>query len=268
MTAWKQVLHENFPEPDDLAMVPTEHNCSFAENFHCALELFIKKVLHEEKPQYCQYIYMMPGSNYNVKKKLATSPIKHPHQWEEMLHVSGLLPAGNIKTPGASLHVEWFYMIFHKSDRAEYVQSGQKLHDETLQTLAEYFQSIHKFCKNDRSLQHHQIKKIRAEAKRERCQELEEQCTRKLCHLADQHRSHRLHAQCNDSYHCQSCGFRKFPKLCDGGRCNDDKQDDKKDPPQRADKDFKPCHVHGKKCSTLVQRVPCQSAQPENILLP
>ena len=42
-TAWKQVLQENFPEPDDTAMVPAEHNCSLPENFHCALELFIKK---------------------------------------------------------------------------------------------------------------------------------------------------------------------------------------------------------------------------------
>jgi hypothetical protein len=44
-TAWKQVLHENFPERDDLAMVPAEHNHSLAENFHRALELFIKKTL-------------------------------------------------------------------------------------------------------------------------------------------------------------------------------------------------------------------------------
>jgi hypothetical protein len=43
-TAWKQVLHENFVEPDDPGMVPAEHNCSLAENFHPALELFIKKL--------------------------------------------------------------------------------------------------------------------------------------------------------------------------------------------------------------------------------
>ncbi len=33
-------------------------------------------------------------------------------------------------------------MSFHCSDRAEYVRSGRKLNDETLQTLAEYFKSI------------------------------------------------------------------------------------------------------------------------------
>jgi hypothetical protein len=78
-TAWKQGLHENFPEPDDPAMVPAEHNHSLAENFHRALELFIKKTLHKEKPWDCKYIYMMPGGNYKVKKKLVTSPIEHLH---------------------------------------------------------------------------------------------------------------------------------------------------------------------------------------------
>ncbi len=76
-TAWKQILHENFPEPDNLAMVPTEHNRSLAENFHHAFDLFIKKALHKEKPWDCQYIYMMPGGNYNIKKKLVASPIEH-----------------------------------------------------------------------------------------------------------------------------------------------------------------------------------------------
>jgi hypothetical protein len=77
--AWKQVLHENFLEPDDSAMVPAEHNCSLGENFHCALEFFIKKALHKEKPQDRQYIYIMPGGNYNVKKKLVMSPIEYLH---------------------------------------------------------------------------------------------------------------------------------------------------------------------------------------------
>ncbi len=79
MTAWKQVLHENFPKLDNPAIVPTEHDCSLAENFHPALELFIKKALHKEKPWDCKYIYRMPGSNYNAKKKLVTSPIKYLH---------------------------------------------------------------------------------------------------------------------------------------------------------------------------------------------
>jgi hypothetical protein len=38
-----------------------------------------------------------------------------------MMGVAGLLPKGNILTPNEQLQVEWFYMTFHKSDRAEYV---------------------------------------------------------------------------------------------------------------------------------------------------
>ncbi len=60
-----------------------------------------------------------------------------------MLRVSSLLPTGNTETPGASLQVEWFYMTFHKLDRVESVQSGQKVHNKTLQTLTKYFQLIH-----------------------------------------------------------------------------------------------------------------------------
>ncbi len=108
---------------------------------------------------------------------------------------------GDIETPGTSLQVEWLYMTFHKLDCAEYVQSGQKLHSKTLQTLAEYFQSIHKTCKNIGSLQCHQVKKICVEVKRELHHELEERYVCKLHHLTNQRRSHRLHMQCNDGYH-------------------------------------------------------------------
>ena len=55
------------------------------------------------------------------------------------MRIVGLLPVGNIEMPNMQLQVEWFYMTFHKSDCTEYLQSGHKLHDKTLQTLAEYF---------------------------------------------------------------------------------------------------------------------------------
>jgi hypothetical protein len=49
-TAWKQVVHKHFPELTDLENVPTKQNHSTEKNFHCAVELFIIKVLHEPKP--------------------------------------------------------------------------------------------------------------------------------------------------------------------------------------------------------------------------
>ena len=62
-TAWKQILHEFYPEPVDAAMVSVEQDRSHEENFRHAIELFLKKVLHEEKPRDRQYIYLAPGGD-------------------------------------------------------------------------------------------------------------------------------------------------------------------------------------------------------------
>ena len=59
-----------------------------------------------------------------------------------MLRVAELLPEGNIEKPSVSLSVEWFYMTFHRTDRAEYVRSGRKLREESLKWLTEYFETI------------------------------------------------------------------------------------------------------------------------------
>ena len=124
-------------------MVPNEHDRSLEENFCHAIELFLKKTLHEEKSRNHQYIYLAPGGDYNVRKALATKPLDHLHQWEEMLRVAELLPEGNLEKPAASLSVEWLYMTFHRTDRAEYFRSGCKLREETLKSRAEYFELIY-----------------------------------------------------------------------------------------------------------------------------
>ncbi len=49
-TAWKQVVHEHFPEPTDPENVPAKQDCSSEENFCCAVELFIIKALRKPKP--------------------------------------------------------------------------------------------------------------------------------------------------------------------------------------------------------------------------
>jgi hypothetical protein len=78
-TAWKQVMHDHFPEPVDATMVPTEHDRSLEDIFCRAIKLFLKKALHEEKPRDRQYIFFQPGGNYNVRKALATKPLAHLH---------------------------------------------------------------------------------------------------------------------------------------------------------------------------------------------
>ena len=157
-TAWKKIVHEFFPEPVDLSNVTAEQDRSREE------KLFLRKALHEDKPRDRQWIYMAPGGNYNVQKALATKPIDHLHRWEEMLRVAELLPAGDIETPSAGLQVEWFYITFHKTDRAEYVCSGRKLREETLQTLAEYFESIYDTQINEGYNRHQQVEKVRYDA--------------------------------------------------------------------------------------------------------
>ena len=79
-TAWKQVMHDHFPDPVDAAMVPSEQDRSLEENFRRAIELFLKKALHEEKPRDRQCIYLAPGGDYNVRKALATKLLDHLHQ--------------------------------------------------------------------------------------------------------------------------------------------------------------------------------------------
>ncbi len=68
-------MHDHFPEPVDAAMVPTKHDRSLEENFCRAIELFLKKALHEEKPRDQQYIYLQPSGDYNVRKPIAGKPL-------------------------------------------------------------------------------------------------------------------------------------------------------------------------------------------------
>jgi hypothetical protein len=70
-TAWKLVMHKHFPEPTNPENVPIKQDLSTEENFH-AVELFIIKALHKPKPRARQYIFMMPGGNYNVQKRIKT----------------------------------------------------------------------------------------------------------------------------------------------------------------------------------------------------
>jgi hypothetical protein len=161
------------------------------------------------------------------------SPLDDLHRWEEMMCVAGLLPRGDIPAPNEQLQVEWFYMTFHKSDRAEYVQSGRKLSNKMLQTVMEYFQSIHETCEHDGSLTRHQVEKIRAEAKCKLHRKLEERLGRKQRLLSDQHRGYRLYDQRNGSHHCRQHCQRKQRKLRDDGSCGDDKRDNRKSTPAK-----------------------------------
>ena len=143
LTDWKYVVETNFPEPVEPEEVRPEHDRSSAANFNRAIDEFIKRHLKEKKPRDRQYIYMAPGGDYSIHKDLLTTPMDHLHRFQEMLRIAELMPAGDIPPPNAALQVEWFYMTFHKSDRSEYVRSGRLLEEETIVSLAEYFERLY-----------------------------------------------------------------------------------------------------------------------------
>ena len=266
-TAWKQILHEFFPEPVDAAVVPEEQDRSREENFRRAVELFIRKVLHEEKPRDRQYIYLAPGGDYNVQKPLVTKPIDHLHRWEELLRVAELLPAGDIITPSAKLQVEWFYMTFHKSDRVEYVRSGRKLREENLQTLTEYFESIYDSRTIETTYARPQAEKVRGDTRKPARHELQERYARKMRHFSDE-RSRRFRAPGSNDYYgrreLREGGERHYDGRDNRGHYKKSPQVFRKNPqgysyrrnpqergPRKSPQDFKkggslqPCHLHG-----------------------
>jgi hypothetical protein len=59
-----------------------------------------------------------------------------------MIRMAEALPVGDMHPPNQELQLEWFYMSLHQEDRAKYVESGQRLIEETLESLAEYYENI------------------------------------------------------------------------------------------------------------------------------
>ncbi len=91
-----------------------------------------------------------------------------------MLRIAQMLPEGDILTPNAALvQVEWFYMTFHRSDRAEYLHRGRKLCNETLVSLAAYFESGFDARVADGSLRKLRDKQVRVKARNEYRHELQ-----------------------------------------------------------------------------------------------
>ena len=79
-----------------------------ADSFKHAIELFFKHTLNEPKSRDRQWIYMMPGGDYGVRKDLLVSPLDNLHWFKEMLHIAQMLPEWDIPTPNTALQVEWF----------------------------------------------------------------------------------------------------------------------------------------------------------------
>jgi hypothetical protein len=108
-TAWKQVLHEHFPEPVDATVpVPAKQDCNQEETFHQAIQLFIQQTLNKKKPRDRQYIYLQPGGDCVFQKSMMQTPVEHLLRFEEMIQTAEALSAGDMHPPNQALQLEWF----------------------------------------------------------------------------------------------------------------------------------------------------------------
>ncbi len=113
-----------------------------------------------------------------------------------MLCIAELLPPGEMPPPSEKLAVQWYYMTYHRTDRAEYIKPGKKLSDETIETLLAYFQSLFVQRKIDGMLERHEIKRLHNRAKRTLANDLREK----------REARHSSHARCE--VHERECGQR------------------------------------------------------------
>jgi hypothetical protein len=159
-TAWREVVRDHFtPLPaaaskDKLKM-----------SFFSAVRRFVCTVTDSETPRDLQYVYMVPGGDHRVEKDLLTPPRKHARRFKDMLRIAEQLPPGEQHPPSEKLTVQWYYMLYHKSDRTEYVKSGKNLRKETLESLTSYFQALFSQKKADGSLKRAELDRIRNRAK-------------------------------------------------------------------------------------------------------
>jgi hypothetical protein len=124
-TAWREVLADN---STDLDALDEQNNCRFDHDevgFRRAVGLFVCKILNSEMPQDLQYVYMVPGGDHKIVKDLLTPLHENARQFKEMLRIAKLLPAGKTPMPSEKLALQWYYMTYHRADRAEYVKSGK-----------------------------------------------------------------------------------------------------------------------------------------------
>ena len=237
-SAWKYVLLEHFPEPmDDPTGVlsPESNNRNSKESFQKAIELFLQRSVHEKKLRDRQLIYYQPGGDFQVRKDLGTSAIDHRHRFDELLRVAELLPAGDIAMPNESLTLEWFYMTFHKSERDQFIMSGRRLAEETIESVTEYFELLYNVKKSSGKLQK-QLEQ-RDHRRDEARGSIKSKYDDKLRSMADERRTSR------------SRTYRDDRNRDRGYKTSRDSKHKRDKPKRNAPPEFagKPCHVHGDK---------------------
>jgi len=178
------VLAEHYPEPLD-----EDSPChrETKEDFDRAVGLFIKKTLDNDKPHDLQYIYMQPGGDYRLIKELVTPPRLHAQRFKEMLHIAEILPAGDIPKPSDALALQWYYMLYHKSDREKFVLGGKTLKGATVDTVTKFFQALYEQRKLDGLFDHQEVERL----KRRLLRKASEDVLCKVRNAADDRRTYR-----------------------------------------------------------------------------
>ena len=138
--------------------------------------------------------------------------------------------------PNESLTLEWFYMTFHKSERDQFVISGRRLVDKTIESITEYFESLYNIKKSSGKLQKQleQQDQKKYEAQRG---STKSRYDNKMRNMANERRTSRS---------CNYCDDRNRDRGYKTSHDSDHKHNksERKAPPEFLGK---PCHVHGDK---------------------
>jgi len=137
--------------------------------------------------------------------------------------------------PNESLTLEWFYMTFHKSERNQFIMSGRRLAEETIESITEYFESLYNVKKISGKIQK-QLEQ--QDHKRDEARgSIKSRYDDKMRNMADEPRTSRSRNYCDDRN--RDRGYKT-------SRDNEHKRDKSK---WKALPEFAgiPCHVHGDK---------------------
>jgi len=238
-SVWKYVLKEHFPEPmgDPTGVLSLEsNNRNSKESFQKAIELFLQRSMHEKKLRDRQLINYQPGGDFQVRKDLGTSAIKHRYRFDELLHVAELLPAGDIAMPNESLTLEWFYMTFHKSEHDQFIMSGRRLAEQTIESVTEYFELLYNVKKSSGKLQKQLEQRDHKKNEAQRGS-IKSRYDDKMGNMADERHTSR------------SCNYRDDRNRDRGYKTSRNSEHKRDKSKRKAPPEFigKPCHVHGDK---------------------
>ena len=114
-----------------------------------------------------------------------------------MLCITELLLAGNIPKPLGELTLQWYYMLYHKSDSDKLVLSDKTLDDETIKSVMAFFQACFEQKKLKGTLKHQDAERTCRRLTREASEKL----PRWLHETSNGRRSHHFRrkiAHCNN----------------------------------------------------------------------